>query len=71
MYNDDTQKKIENIIHGSVINGLKDHCTTVRNFLCASFSTSTTVKRNFESNALIKKEQELAFGEYAKAHLDY
>jgi hypothetical protein len=68
MYNDDTQKKIENIIHGSVINGIKDHCTTVRNFLCASFSTSTTVKRNFESNALIKKEQELILRAYATDH---
>ena len=68
MYNDDTKNKIENIINGSLINGLKDHCTTIRNFLCASYATSTTVKRNFESNALVKKEQELVLRKYATDH---
>ena len=68
MYNDDTKNKIENIINGSLINGLKDHCTTIRNFLCASYATSTTVKRNFESNALVKKEQGLVLREYATNH---
>jgi hypothetical protein len=68
MYNDDTKKKIENIIYGSLIDGCRDHCTAIRNFLCASYSTSSTVKRNFESNALIKKEQELVLRKYATTH---
>ncbi len=68
MYDGDTKKKIENIIQGSLIDGCRDNSTAVRNFLCAGYSTSTTVKRNFESNALIKEEQELSLREYATAH---
>ncbi len=49
MYSDETKRKLENIIRGSLIEGDSDHCTAVRNFLCTSFSTSTTVKRDFES----------------------
>ncbi len=65
MYNDETKRKLENIIRGSLIEGASDHCTAVRNFLCTSFSTSTTVKRNFESKLLIKKEQESGLRNYA------
>jgi hypothetical protein len=68
MYNDDTKGKIENIIHGSLVTRPQDHCTAIRNFLCERFSTSTTVKRNFESNALVKKAQESALKEYATTH---
>ncbi len=65
MYNDETKRKLENIIRGSLIEGITDHCAAVRNFLCASFSTSTTVKRDFESKLLIKKEQESGLRDYA------
>jgi Serine/Threonine/Tyrosine Kinase found in polyvalent proteins len=65
MYNDETKRKLENIIRGSLIEGDSDNCTAVRNFLCTSFSTSTTVKRNFESKLLIKKEQESGLRNYA------
>jgi hypothetical protein len=65
MFNDDTQAKLTHIIQGSRIPGQTNHCTAVRNHLCSSFTTSTTVKANFESNALIKKEQELNLREYA------
>lgn len=68
MYNDDTKRKLENIVRGSLIEGNTDHCTTVRNFLCASFSTSTTVKKDFESKLLIKKEQESSLRNYADTH---
>ena len=68
MYSDDTKRKFENIIRGSVIDGGTDNCTATRNFLCTSFSTSTTVKRNFETNSLIKKEQESALRYYATTH---
>jgi len=68
MYNDDTKRKLENIVRGSLIEGNPDHCTAVRNFLCRSFSTSTTVKRDFESKLLIKKEQESGLRNYAGIH---
>ncbi len=65
MYNDDTKRKLENIVRGSLIEGSSDHCTAVRNFLCSGFSTSTTVKRDFESKLLVKKEQESGLRKYA------
>jgi hypothetical protein len=68
MYNDDTKRKLENIVRGSLIEGSSDHCTAIRNFLCSSFSTSTTVKRDFESKLLIKKEQESGLRNYAGTH---
>lgn len=66
MYNDDTRSKLENITKGIVIEGTKDHCTAVRNFLCGSFITSTTVKRDFESKAIIKEEQAKCLIRFAK-----
>ena len=57
MLPDDTKNKIENITRGAIIEGQQDNCTTIRNLLCASYPTSTTVKKEFESNAIIKKEQ--------------
>lgn len=68
MYNDETKSILENIIRGSLIEGSSDHCTAIRNFLCASFSTSTTVKKDFESKLLIKKEQESGLRNYANTH---
>ena len=65
MFNDDTQAKLTNIIQGSCIQGPADYCTAVRNHLCSGFATSTTVKANFEGNAIIKKEQELNLREFA------
>lgn len=65
MYNDEIKRKLENIIRGSLIDGITDNCTAVRNFLSSSFSTSTTVKRNFESNLIIKKKQESDLRNYA------
>jgi len=53
----DTRIKLKNIIDGVIIEGATDNCTTTRNILCSSFSTSTTVKRDFESKSISKKEQ--------------
>jgi len=53
----DTSSKLKNIIDGVIFEGATDNCTTTRNILCASFSTSTTVKRDFESKAITKEEQ--------------
>jgi len=57
MLPDDTRSKIKNITAGTFIEGQQDNCTTIRNLLCASYPTSTTVKSDFESKAIIKKEQ--------------
>lgn len=57
MFSNDTRSKLENIISGIIIEGEADNCTTTRNILCASFSTSTTVKKDFESKSIIKEKQ--------------
>lgn len=53
----DTQSKIENITAGIILKGQSDHCATARNLLCAGYPTSTTVKKDFESQSIIKEEQ--------------
>jgi hypothetical protein len=57
MFSDDTRKRLENIVGGIVLEGEEDNCTAARNLLCASFRTSTAVKKDFEGQSLIKKEQ--------------
>ena len=57
MLPDDTRSKIENITAGIILEGSVDSCTALRNLLCSSFPTSTTVKKDFESQAIIKKKQ--------------
>ena|SRR5579859_609700 len=57
MLSDDTRKRLENIVKGIVLEGKEDNCTAARNLLCASFRTSTTVKKDFDSQLLVKKEQ--------------
>lgn len=68
MLPDDTRRKIENITSGTVIKGSSDHCTAIRNLLCRSFTTSTTVKTDFESKAIAKKEQALIVEAYCDEH---
>lgn len=58
MFTNEIRGKLEDIIRGTVIKEQPDTCTTVRNKLCSSFSTSTTVKKDFESKSIVKKEQE-------------
>src|ERR1044071_6720091 len=57
MLPDDTRGKIKNITAGIIIEGSQDNCTTIRNLLCTSFATSTTVKKDFESKTIIKEKQ--------------
>jgi hypothetical protein len=57
MLPDDTRSKIKDITTGIVIEGSQDNCTTIRNLLCTSFETSTTVKKDFEGKAIIKEKQ--------------
>ena len=57
MLRDDTRSKIKNIIAGALIKGQENNCTTIRNLLCASYPTSTTVKTDFEGKSIIKEKQ--------------
>ena len=65
MFNDDTRKKLENVVRGAVIEGDADNCTAARNILCQSFRTSTTVKKDFEGQSVIKKEQSEFLKQYS------
>lgn len=64
MLNDDTRKRLENIVKGIVLEADDNTCTAARNLLCSSFRTSTTVKKDFESQSRVKKEQ----AEFLKYH---
>lgn len=65
---DDTRSKIKNITAGIVLEGSDDTCTTLRNLLCSSFATSTTVKKDFESNAIVKEKQAVVLENYSSAN---
>jgi Serine/Threonine/Tyrosine Kinase found in polyvalent proteins len=66
MYDNETRGKLQNIISGIGIEGQTDNCTAARNYLCTSFSTSTTVKTDFENRSKIKEEQSKLLKEFAK-----
>lgn len=68
MFSDDTRIKIKNITEGIIIEGTTDNCTTVRNLLCSGFPTSTTVKTDFESKALVKEKQAVLLEQYSTAN---
>ena len=55
--NDEIRKQLQNIVSGTFSERQQDNCTTIRNLLCESFKANTTNKREFESKALLKKEQ--------------
>jgi hypothetical protein len=64
MLPNDTRSKIENITRGIIIEGGADPCTAIRNLLCASFTTSTTVKEDFEGKSVIKEKQRIVIEDY-------
>lgn len=68
MLPDDTRGKIENITEGVILKGQEDNCTALRNFLCRRFTSGGPVKKNFEGNALIKKEQEILIESFCNDH---
>lgn len=57
MLPDDTRRKIKNITAGALLEGQSDYCTAARNLLCGRYPTSTKVKADFESKAIVKEEQ--------------
>lgn len=70
MLPDDTRRKIKNITAGALLEGQSDYCTAARNLLCGRYPTSTKVKADFESKAIVKEEQaQLLGGFYNYYHL--
>lgn len=57
MIPNEIREKLQDIVRGARLPGPTDRCSTIRNFLIESFGTGTTVKREFESRAVIKEEQ--------------
>lgn len=68
MLSDDTRSKIKDITSGTILTGEPDTCTSIRNLLCASFETSTTVKEDFEGKAIVKEEQARLLESYIGQH---
>src|SRR5437879_1858329 len=68
MLPNDTRSKIKNITGGIIIEGCQDSCTTIRNLLCASFPTSTTVKEDFEGKSVVKERQTVVVETFCNEH---
>jgi hypothetical protein len=68
MLEDDKKEKVTHIVHGTILEGQQDSLTTIRNLLCSSYPTSRTVKKNFESQLLVKKEQAKFLIQYCNSH---
>jgi hypothetical protein len=58
-------KELQDIVAGKCQEGKQDYCSAIRNILCRSFGTSATVKSEFESKSLLKKEQAAFLKQYA------
>jgi hypothetical protein len=68
MLEDGKKEKISHIVHGTILEGQQDSLTTIRNLLCSGYPTSRTVKKKFESQLLVKKEQADFLIQYCKSH---
>lgn len=68
MFSDEIRSKLENIVKGVVIEEHGDTCTPIRNLLCTSFRTSTTVKEDFEGKSIIKEKQVEFLNQLANNH---
>jgi Serine/Threonine/Tyrosine Kinase found in polyvalent proteins len=66
MYDNETRRKLQDIISGKLIKGQTDNCSTARNYLSTSYTASTKVKTDFENRAKIKEEQSKVLKEFAK-----
>lgn len=66
MISNEIRQKLQNIIGGDDVEGREDHCSAIRNLLCKSFGSSPTVKKEFESRSIVKKEQAFFLISYAK-----
>jgi len=61
-----TRKQLQNIISGTCITESKSPLDATRNFLCSSFATNTTIKKDFEYQQIIKEKQKLELIGFAK-----
>ena len=68
MLEDGNKEKIAHIVHGTILEGQQDSLTTIRNLLCSGYPTSRTVKKDFESQFLVKKEQAEFLIQYCNSH---
>lgn len=68
MLTDGEKEQVAHIVRGTVLQGQSDHLATVRNHLCSSYPTSRTVKKEFESQLLVKEEQAAFLIDYCKSH---
>jgi hypothetical protein len=68
MLPNDTLSKIKIITNGIIIEGTQDTCSTIRNLLCPSFPTSTTVKEDFEGKPVIKERQTVILETFCNEH---
>jgi hypothetical protein len=68
MLEDGKREQIAYIVRGTVLEGQQDSLTTIRNLLCSSYPTSRTVKKDFESQLLIKKAQAEFLIQYCNNH---
>lgn len=57
MIPNEIREKLQDIVRGARLQGAADRCSTIRNFLVESFGTDSTVKREFESRAVVKEKQ--------------
>jgi hypothetical protein len=57
MDNNESEKKLQDIVGGALLEGQEDHCSAVRNLLCQRFGSNPTTKSNFESRAILKEKQ--------------
>lgn len=57
MISNEIREKLQNIVRGALFEGQEDRCTAIRNLLCQSFGSNPTVKREFESRAILKEKQ--------------
>jgi len=65
MLSDEIRQQLQHIIRGAIIESQGDSCRTVRNYLCTSFSTSRTVKKDFEGQSVIKEKQAVELRKWA------
>lgn len=66
MISNEIRTKLQNIIRGARSEGTADRCSTIRNLLIEGFGTGPTVKREFESRAIVKEEQAQFLTSYAQ-----
>jgi hypothetical protein len=66
MLDEYSQQQLQNIISGTGSAESESTLHATRNFLCSSFKTNTTIKKDFEYQQRIKEEQRLAILSFCK-----